>query len=228
MAIRMMSCFVLVLFLFVAGCENDDGTSVGTMMPPGETVLHGDWGIGTFFIVEVRDTGESPFKLRTTVMERREYNEREIAVFEFTSGDAQVPQEIGGEGSWGTYFYDVETGNFVAEWQKGILQREVRPHDGRLNFPMEVGKTWRSEYFSVTYGNRTSGIVWFDYEVLSYEEIKLKAGTFMAYKIAVNDAAFDLNVNEVFWYVPDVMGVLKSVSDVSEFELVEYFIETTQ
>ena len=206
--------FVAALFSLV-GCENDDRQGLEQQWD-GWSV-----GIGTYWITKGVSSGRD-FIFKSTLVEHREYNGRQVGVLETTYDVTAMPVGEGDGDS--TRYVDLETGNQVATLVSGVPQVEAVPYDGRYDFPLDVGKTWRQTYHLTDRAKDFSGAVWADYEVLAFEEITVGAGTFMAYKVAITDASFD-HENNVYWYAPEANSTLKSISDSLEYEVVEFSIE---
>jgi hypothetical protein len=89
---------------------------------------------------------------------------------------------------------------------------------GQLNFPLKVGKKWRSRTW---YQDRTNGVQDFEQEVVAIERQKVAAGEFETYKIVgkgswivVEDVAGVVSSDhqgryeQVSWYAPAVKRVL--------------------
>ena len=117
--------------------------------------------------------------------------------------------------------------NFI----KGVTE-ECNPYRGPLRFPLYVGKKWNYSYTTSKVGNvggtgeladRAS-----DVKVVSYEQIKVPAGTFWAYKIEekrdTRGARSKFGYNVTVWYSPEVKNIIKNEedNDVYNRELIKY------
>ena len=100
----------------------------------------------------------------------------------------------------------------------------------RYNWPFKVGKKWKYE---VKWGNDegTTGKTSQDAEIVSYEEVTVMAGKFMAYKIEYkgrisNSRGFDGALVDVWWYAPALKSYIKHTQDDGEGlyvnELIKY------
>jgi len=100
----------------------------------------------------------------------------------------------------------------------------------RYKWPLKLGKKWKYE---VVWENNegTTGKTSQDVEVVSYEELTVAAGTFMAYKIVykgriTNSRGFDGALEDVWWYAPALKTYLKHTQDDGEVlysnELIAY------
>jgi hypothetical protein len=85
------------------------------------------------------------------------------------------------------------------------------------DWPLEVGKKWKYES---NWGNDegTSGTTSQDAEVVSFEEVAVPAGKFMAYKIEyrgtiVNSRGFNGEMKDDWWYAPSLKTYIKHVND---------------
>ena len=85
------------------------------------------------------------------------------------------------------------------------------------NWPLEVGKKWK--YESEWENNEgTTGKTSQDAEIVAFEELKVVAGTFKAYKIeykgiVANSRGFKGEMNDIWWYSPELKTYIKHVND---------------
>lgn len=96
-------------------------------------------------------------------------------------------------------------------------------------WPLEVGKKWEYEN-NWTSQDGTTGSQSQRAEVLSYQEEKVAAGTFMAYSIkytgkTTNSRGYDANEEEVWLYAPAVKNFIKLTQVQGDFLYVEELIE---
>ena len=100
----------------------------------------------------------------------------------------------------------------------------------RYNWPLKVGKKWKYE---VKWSNDegTTGKTSQDAEVVSYDEVIVAAGKFMAYKIEYkgrisNSRGYDAEVEDVWWYAPAIKSYIKHTQNDGEGlyinELIKY------
>lgn len=116
--------------------------------------------------------------------------------------------------------------NLVKTISRGGRVTQVRdPHSGFLNFPLFVGKRWSHSYDSNGVPRRISS------KVTAYEQVTVRAGTFMAFRIEIEDQRPDREYPylKTFWYSPQVKAVVKyegvngyTMETISKFELTKY------
>lgn len=108
----------------------------------------------------------------------------------------------------------------------------VKPEESetpKYDWPLKVGKKWKYEN-SWTSQDGTTGNQSQDAEVLSYQEEKVEAGTFMAYTIkytgkTTNSRGYSANETEVWLYAPAVKNFIKLTQNQGDFLYVEELIE---
>ena len=74
---------------------------------------------------------------------------------------------------------------------------------------LQVGNTWRwkarwSDYVRPD----VPGSDWTDYEVKAYEEVKVRAGTFMAYRVELVRTQYKGHTDTA-WFAPEIGQVIK-------------------
>jgi len=100
----------------------------------------------------------------------------------------------------------------------------------RYDWPFKVGKKWKYE---VKWSNNegTTGQTSQDAEIVSYDEVTVAAGKFMAYKIEYkgrisNSRGFDGELVDIWWYAPVIKTYIKHTQDDGEGlyinELIKY------
>ena len=99
----------------------------------------------------------------------------------------------------------------------------------KYNWPLEVGKKWKYEN-NWTSQDGTTGNQSQDAEVLSYQEEKVEAGTFMAYTIKytgkiTNSRGYSADEEEVWLYAPAIKYFIKLTQTQDDFLYVEELIE---
>ena len=109
----------------------------------------------------------------------------------------------------------------------------VKPEESetpRYKWPLEVGKTWRYEK-NWTSQDGTTGTQSQDAKVLSYKEVTVDAGTFMAYTIEYkgtvsNSRGYNAQTDEVWLYAPELKNFIKMTQTQDGFlyneELIKY------
>ncbi|WP_020570175.1 hypothetical protein [Neolewinella persica] len=96
-------------------------------------------------------------------------------------------------------------------------------------WPLQVGKKWKYEN-NWTSQDGTTGSQSQDAEILSYQEEKVAAGTFMAYTIkytgkTTNSRGYNAEEEEVWLYAPAVKNFIKLTQSQGDFLYVEELIE---
>ena len=79
-----------------------------------------------------------------------------------------------------------------------------------LNFPLEIGKSWKDKY--MTKGALKEYTYWETFTVLGWEDVQVQAGKFKAVKIEYKQAREDEPAKEGklwYWYSPDVKYMVK-------------------
>jgi len=85
------------------------------------------------------------------------------------------------------------------------------------SWPLHVGKKWK--YESEWENNEgTTGKTSQDVEIVSYEELNVEAGKFMAYKIeykgiVTNSRGFKGKMSDTWWYSPDLKTYIKHINN---------------
>ncbi len=108
----------------------------------------------------------------------------------------------------------------------------VKPDESetpKYDWPLEVGKKWKYEN-NWTSQDGTTGNQSQDAEVLSYQEEKVEAGTFMAYTIKytgkiTNSRGYSADEEEVWLYAPAIKYFIKLTQTQDDFLYVEELIE---
>lgn len=181
---------------------------------PGTPVTEGPatYGIGSTWVFNHTLNGET-VQQTSEIVDRIRRKGREVYVVadDGPHRDPGYPCD-GANGS----LWDVENDAWIACTKDGKILAVITPYHGRFDWPIEVGKTWRTKYF---WNDRAihrdwSGWGWQDWEVAGWEEVTVPAGTFMAYKIVRTRGDWETSTEEVemFWYAPDVpVGSIKGV-----------------
>lgn len=101
--------------------------------------------------------------------------------------------------------YDINL-NWRAYIQRGEEWESVSPCIQFFSWPLKVGKKWRTSY---DYWDKSRGRSWRDQSepvtVQTYEEIKVPAGTFQAFKIFRDGA----RLKQTIWYAPSIGIIVK-------------------
>ena len=165
-----------------------------------------EYGVGTVFVSNLTVNGESSV-MTDTLVQKIERDGRTLDVYEQSAPVA----EPGGPCDGRTHLVlDAETRNWAGCAADGKFLAEVRPHNGRFAWPLQVGKKWRAEPRWVDHVVQPdwSGQYWTDFEVVAYEEVSVPAGTFMAFKVEATASSSGDNY-EITWYAPEVGAYVK-------------------
>ena len=203
----------VAIALAAAGCATDTGPAVEIVMDPNAPVTEapGNYGIGTTFAFDHTLNGETA-RYTTSLVERREEKGREVYVF----ADS-IPHRDPGFPCDGAsrVLVDVESDSFVACAKDGEILARTNPNNGRYDWPLEVGKSWRRDYFYTDKAIHPdwSGTSWEEWPVVAWEEVTVPAGTFMAYKIVRTKTKWEVTNEDVAinWYAPEVPATVKIV-----------------
>lgn len=114
-----------------------------------------------------------------------------------------------------------------------LVSEIVKPNASktpRFQWPLEVGKKWVYESDFESADGSTKGKFIQDAEVISYEEVTVEGGTFMAYKIEykgkiTNNRGLNARTDEVWIYAPKVKNFIKMTQDQDGFSYTEELIE---
>ena len=181
----------------VAGMPEADGPTAK---------IPSEYGIGTVFVNNLTVNGESSV-MTDTLVQKIERDGRTLDVYEQSAPVA----EPGGACNGRTHIVlDAETRSWAGCMADGKFLAEVRPHNGRFSWPLQVGKKWRAEPRWVDHVVQPdwSGQYWTEFEVVAYEEVRVPAGNFMAFKVEAT-ASSSGDSYEVIWYAPDVGAFVK-------------------
>ena len=210
------NCFLMALVavtLVGTGCVTDTGPAVEIMTDPDAPVTEApaSYGIGSTWVFNHTLNGET-VQMTGTLIDRVQRKGREVYVI----SDAVAYRDPGYpcDGANGSLF-DVENDGWIGCTKDGKVLASVGPYHGRFDWPLEVGKTWRTKYFWTDRVLRPdwSGSSWEDWAVVAWEEVTVPAGTFMAYKVVRTKGAWataseDAAIN---WYAPELQTAIKSV-----------------
>lgn len=119
---------------------------------------------------------------------------------------------VSGDGS--SEYLDAATTNWMASYDvDGKLTTSASPHNGRLDFPLWVGKKWRSTY---DFTNHEENRTWYGMspsrEAVALETVTTPAGTFETIRIESGPGK-GVGFRETVWYAPDIGVSVKRVSE---------------
>jgi uncharacterized caspase-like protein len=122
----------------------------------------------------------------------------------------------------GLVLYDLKTGNWMCTVVDGSTVGNAKPYEDIFRYPLEVGNKHQVEFYyfdHIMSGNTRASV-----EVVSFEEVRVAAGTFTAYQIlaeelpgisygqtsAFNPSTFvSANRLKRIWYSPELKIVIK-------------------
>jgi len=100
----------------------------------------------------------------------------------------------------------------------------------RFLWPLQVGKKWKYETEFTSADGSNTGVYSQDAEVISYKEVTVEAGTFMAYTIeykggiTTSKGVFS-KTDDVFVYAPEIKNFIMMTQDQDGFSYTEELIE---
>ncbi len=136
--------------------------------------------------------------------------------------------------------YVIRYGNEIRGFDKKSMNFNFGIEDNRrtkfsgsrskiLDFPLYVGKKWFANISLSSLRRSVEQNILEEYFISSYEEIKVAAGTFKAFKIEYrqrNMASSKETARGTYWYAPEVKAIIKRVEKVSlatqDMELISY------
>jgi hypothetical protein len=128
------------------------------------------------------------------------------------------------------YIFEKGGTQVVKDFNLTTIEKTTGGYPGPvIKFPITVGKWWNYEFEadSDTGTKRWTGRI-AKYEVESYEQIAVPAGTFWAFKIAVNivGSKFQHAVGSAnYWYAPEVKNIIKGSYKGKMWELKQYEVK---
>ena len=191
--------------------DTPDVPEAEAAMEPDTPVTEGprEFGVGTVRTYNYTINGET-YEIAITIAEKQEYKRRtmDLQVLSNPVKDPGFPCD-----GANNILEDVATGSYAACLKDGKLLSALSPHDGRFEWPLQVGNTWRSghRFIDRVIHPDWSGMIWQGYEALAWEEVTVPAGTFMAYKVARTYGSWDTAKDEeyVIWYAPEPQMIVK-------------------
>ena len=214
---NMRTRYFLVLVVAVAfaatGCAVDTGPAVEIMMDPDAPVTEspGNYGVGTTRTWDHTLNGNA-VRVTSTLTEKRDYEGRQVYVHSdsLSYRDPGFPCD-GANG----FMFDEANDGYVACLKDGEVLSSTTPYYGRYDWPLEVGKSWRTEYVftdNVIHPD-WSGPGWQEMTVVAWEEVTVPAGTFMAYKVVRTKGNWETAGEDIQieWYSPEIPSIVKSI-----------------
>ena len=204
----------VVMALVAAGCAPlSTGPQYEVIMNPDAPVTEAPprYGVGSSWTGDYTVNGETE-RRTNTIVEKREINGREVDVH--TSSPPNRDPGFPCDGSNGD-MADAVTHNWMGCLKDGEILASLSPHGGQYAWPLEVGKSWRSEYVWTdnVIHPEWSGPGWEEWTVVAWEEVTVPAGTFMAYKVARTKTNWEITSDDVLinWYAPEAGSIIKSM-----------------
>ena len=205
----------VAIALAAAGCATEmvEAPAVEVVMDPDAPVTEGpgNYGIGSTWVFNHTLNGET-VQRTSTLVDRIQRKGREVYVL----SDLPPLRDSGFpcNGANGAMF-DVMNDGYIACLKDGQILSSATPYHGRYNWPLEVGKSWRTKYFftdKVVHPD-WSGVGWQDWTVVAWEEVTVPAGTFMAYKVVRTKGNWETSTEDVdmVWYAPEIPTTIKGV-----------------
>jgi hypothetical protein len=175
-----------------------------------------NFGVGTVRTYDYTINGEDAYEIAVTVAEKQQYKRRTMNMTVLSNPIRDPGGPCDGANN---LLEDATTGSYAACLKDGKILSAVSPHDGRFEWPLQVGNTWRSrsQYIDNVLHPDWSGLIWQGFEVLAWEEVAVPAGTFMAYKVGRTYGSWDTAKEEeyVIWYAPEPQMIIKVISTLS-------------
>ncbi len=179
------------LIVFLGGCAT---TSTG---PPTEGV-RADAGFPTpttKWVYQIVDQTGATTRATYTALEEATYESK--PVYRMSDGS-------------NTLIIEKTTRNWVATVRDAKERFAASPNDGLYSFPLWLGKSWDTKY---TFYDRDRGLtfndVTYSWKVEAYEEVRVPAGAFKAFKLDGKNPFSHTTI----WYAPDVKVFVKRIEE---------------
>lgn len=195
-----------------AGCVTERAVEI--VMDPDAPVTEAPpvYAVGSSWTYDNTLNGDTQ-RHTNTIVEKREIDGRVVDVH--TKSPPQRDPGAPCDGAHGDMF-DAVTHNWVGCHKDGKLLASLSPHSGQYEWPLEVGKSWRSQrtWTDNVLHPDWSGPGWEIWTVVAWEEVTVPAGTFMAYKIVRTGTSWETTSEDVniVWYAPEFGGSVKGIS----------------
>ena len=211
---RYSLALVIAAAFVVTGCAVDTGPAIEIIPNPDAPVTEapGNYEVGSTWTLDHTLNGETVRYDASIVEKRVDGNGREIYVVaeSIPHRDPGFPCDGATGGLW-----DVANDCWIACTKDGEILASDSPYHGRYDWPLEVGKSWRTNYTWVdnTIHPDWSGPSWEEWTVVAWEEVTVPAGAFMAYKIVRTRTSWETTSEDLAanWYAPEIPGYVKGV-----------------
>ena len=197
--------------LMAAGCATDPAVEV--MMDPDAPVTEAPpvYAVGSNWTYDHTVNGETQ-RHTNTIVEKRDIDGRMVDVQQKSPPNRDPGTPCDGAGG---DMFDAVTHNWIGCHNDGEILASTTPNNGNYEWPLEVGKSWRSNY---TWTDNVlhpdwSGPSWERWTVVAWEEVTVPAGTFMAYKVVRTGTSWETTSEDVniIWYAPEFGGGIKGI-----------------
>ncbi len=181
---------LMALIIFLGGCA-----TMSTEPPEGVRADAGFPSPGTKWVYQTVDQSGGTAKLTYTALEEATYEGK--PVYRMNDGS-------------NTLIIDKATRNWVATVRDAKERLAASPSDQMFSFPISVGKSWAAKY---NYHDRDRGLsfsdVTYSWSVAAYEEVKVPAGAFKAFRLEGNNPFSSTTI----WYAPELRLIVKRVDE---------------
>ena len=197
--------------LMAAGCATTP--TVEVMMDPEAPVTEAPpvYAVGSSWTYDHTVNGETQ-RHTNTIVEKRDIHGRMVDVQQKSPPNRDPGSPCDGAGG---DMFDSVTHNWIGCHKDGEFLASTTPNNGTYEWPLEVGKSWRSNY---TWTDNAlhpdwSGPSWERWTVVAWEEVTVPAGTFMAYKVVRTGTSWETTSEDVniIWYAPEFGGGIKGI-----------------
>ena len=201
----------VAIALAATGCVTEPAVEV--VMNPDAPVTEAPpvYGVGSSWTWDHTVNGETQ-RHTNTIVEKREIGGREVDVHAKSPPNRDPGSAC--DGANGDMF-DSVTHNWMGCLKDGEILGSLSPHNGQYAWPLEVGKSWRSErtWTDNVIHPEYSGPGWEEWTVVAWEEVTVPAGTFMAYKVVRTKTSWETTSEDVSigWYAPEFGGAVKGM-----------------
>ena len=216
--ISLLFALTVTAALAFTGCAT--GPTVEIMMDPDAPVTEAPpvYAVGSSFTFDHTVNGETQ-RHTTIIVEKQELDGRQVDVHALSppNRDPGTPCD-GANGN----MHDAVTHNWMGCLKDGEILASTTPHNGYYEWPLEVGRSWRSDY---TWTDNVihpdwSGPSWEEWTVVAWEEVTVPAGTFMAYKVVRTKTNWETESEDMstLWYAPEFGGGVKGITVRSDMD----------
>lgn len=187
----------------VTGCAVDTGPAVEIMTDPDAPVTEAPpvWMAGSVWTYDQTVNGVTQ-RHSNTITEELEVDGRLVHIMAKSPPNSDPGGTCDGANA---DMVDAVTHNWMGCLKDGEILGSHSPHVGHYEWPLEVGKSWRSQRtWTDNVNPEWSGPGWEEYTVVAWEEVTVPVGTFMAYKVVRTNTSWETASEEhsTIWYAP--------------------------